>query len=228
MLATSFHTHINSCTTGQKLTYPTDANHPGALKMPPIQPSPLLHRLLNFLKKFRIIGDKLWKLGIRQVSFLQTFFQRCSPLIIGRFTSKSCRNRPSTPCVKADHHSHGVFDNVDCFHKLPTSFFGAGWQRSTQSLPLHHEKPYYPDLQTRPSTSQALVPYSTTPMARDDMNMSTLRSSTYSSTTTRAEDDCHRDPPGLSDEISDFVGVTSAEFERYDRNFTSYVLTTHQ
>ena len=59
--------------------------------------------------------------------------------------------------------------------------------------------------------------------------MSTRYDSTYSSTTARVEDDFNRDPPGLSNEISNLVGVTSDEFERYDRNFTSYVLTAgHQ
>lgn len=188
---------------------------PGALKMPPIRLSPLLHHLFNFLKRLWINVDKLWQLSSRQVS---TFFQRCISLIIGRFMSKSCKNRPSTPYDKADHHCHGVFDNVNCFCKLPISFFGRS--QSSQSLPIHHEEYYYhPDAQTRPSTSQALVSYSTTPMARDDMNVSP----------TRAEDDCNRDPPGLSKEISDFIGITSVEFERYDRNFTSYVSTTdHQ
>ena len=198
--------------------YNRDANHPGALKMSPIRP--VLHHLLNLLKRLWIIGDKVRKLGIRQIS---THFQRCLSLIIGRFMSKSCKNRPSMPYDKADHHWHGMFYNVDCFRKLP-SFFGRS--QSSQSLPLHHEEQhYYPDLQTRPSTSQALVPYSTTPVARDDTNVS-LRSSTLSSTTTKAEDDCSLDPPGLSKEISDFVGVTSAEFQRYERNFTWYVLTT--
>ena len=193
--------------------------------MPPIQLSPgsLLHHLLQFLKRLWIIGDKIWKFGIRQVSFLQTFFWR---LIISRFMSKSRRNHPSTPYDKADHPSHGLFNNVDCFHKLPISFFSR-WQRS-QSLPLHQEQNYYPpDPQRRSSTSQAVVPSSTTLMARDDINMSTLNSSTGPSTTaTRAEDDSNRDPPGLSNEILDFVGVTSAEFERYERNFTPYVLIT--
>ena len=195
--------------------------------MPPmikLSPEPLLHwhQLLNFLKRLWIIGDKLWKLGIRQVSFLRTFFRRLV-MICRRFMSKACRNRSSTPYDKADHHTHGVIDNVDCFRKLPISLFG-GWQRS-QSLPLHHEENYYPlaGPQTHSSTSQAVIPYSTTPM-------STLGRSTCSSTTTRA-DDCNGDPPGLSNEVSDFVGVTTAEFERssYERNFTPYVLTTdHQ
>ena len=211
--------------------YNRDANYP-AKKMPPIQLSPLLYHLLNSLtsKRLWIIGDKLWKLGIRQVLFLQTFFRRCLSLIARRFMSKSCRNRPSTLYDKADRHSHGLFDNVpvDCFRKLPISFFGR-WQRS-QSLPLHHEEHYYPpDPQTPPSTSQAVVPYSTTPLAREDKNMSTRNNSTCSSTTAKAEDDFNRDPSGLSKEIPDLVGVTSAEFERYERNFTSYVLTTdHQ
>jgi hypothetical protein len=202
--------------------------------MPSIQLSPLLHyHLLNFLKRLCVIRDKLWNFGIRQISFLQAFFRRCLSLIIGRFVSKrqaeSPRNHPSTQYDKADHHSQGLFDNVDCFRKLPISFFGR-WRRS-QSLPLHHEHYYHPDPQTLPSTSQAVVPYSTTPMARDDMNMSTRNNYTCSSTTAGAEDDFNRDPhpPGLSKEISDFVGVTSYEFERYERNFTSYVLTTdHQ
>ena len=172
------------------------------------------------------MGHKLWNLGVRQVSFLQTFFRRCLSLIIGRFMSKSRRNRP-TLNDRADHHSHGLFDNVDCFRQLPIPFFGR-WQRP-QSLPLHHEEPYYhPDSQTTPSTSQAVVPYSTTPTARDDINMSSRNNSTCSSTTARAEDDYNRDPPGLSNEISDLVGVTSVEFERYERNFTSYVLTGRQ
>jgi hypothetical protein len=136
--------------------------------------------------------------------------------------SKSCINRPSTPNDKADpdlgHHSNGL---LDCF---PISLFGR-WKRS-QSLPLHHEEHYYhPDTQAAPSTSssQTVVPYSTTPLAREDINMPTCGNSTCSSTA-RAEDDCNRDPPGLSNEISDFVVVTSVEFERYERNFTSYVL----
>ena len=183
----------------------------------PVWLSPLLHHLLNLLKR-------LWKLGIRQVS---TLFQRCLSLFMGRFMSKSCANRPSTPYDKGDHHWHGMFNNVDCFRKLPISFFGRS--QSSQSLPLHREEQHYhPDLQTRPSTSQAVIPYSTTPVVRDGTNVS-LRSSTFSSTTTKAEEDCNLDPPGLSKEISDFVGVTSAEFERYERNFTWYVLTTdHQ
>jgi hypothetical protein len=198
----------------------------------PIQLSPLMHHhllhhhLLNFLKRLCVIGDKLWNLDIRQISFLQVFFRRCLALVIGRFVSKrqaeSPKILPSTQYDKADHHSHGLFDNVDCFRKLPISFFGR-WQRS-QSLPLHHEEQYYhPDPQTFPSTSQAVVPYSTTP--KDDMNKSTRNNSTCSSTTARAEDNFNRDPPGLSKEISDFVGVTSAEFQRYKRKFTSYVLT---
>lgn len=70
----------------------------------------------------------------------------------------------------------------------------------------------------RPSTSQAVVPYSMTPV--------TLSSSSV--TTTRAEDHYNRDPPGLSNEMSDFqlIGVTSCEFERYERNVIWYVLTT--
>ena len=60
--------------------------------------------------------------------------------------------------------------------------------------------------------------------------MLTLNNSTCSSTTaTRAEGDCNRDPPGLSNEILDLVGVALAE--HYERNLTlaSYVLTTdHQ
>ena len=162
-----------------------------------------------FLKNFWIIGDKL----APSTSFiLKNLFQR---LIIGRFMSKSCRNRPSTPYDS--HHSHGLFDNVDFYRKLPISSFGR-WQRS-QSLPLHHEENYYPpDPQRRPSTSQAVVPYSTTPMSLSSLACS-------STTATRAEDDYNRDPPGLSNEISDVVGVTSVEFERYERNFTSYVLT---
>ena len=205
--------------------------------MSPVQLSSLRHHpsLLNVLKRLWIIGDKLWKLGIQQVSFLRTFFQRCLSRIIGRFMPKSCRNCLSTPLAydKPEHHPHGVADNVDCFLKLPSiSFFG--WpRRPSESLPLHHEEQYYhrdPDPQTRPPTSQALVPYSTTPMAQDDdIKVSPCRSSTYSSTATKREDDCNRDPPGLSDEFPDFVGVTSAEFERYERNFTRYVLTTdHQ
>ena len=196
--------------------------------MPAIQLSQLLHHLLNLLKRLGIIGDKhsSWKLGIRQVSFLQNFVRKCLSLIIGRFRnrnlnqiSESSESRLSMPCDKANHHY-----NVDCFSRLPISFFSR-WQRS-QSLPLHHH--YHPDPQTHPPTSQVVIPYSTTPIARDPMNMSPL---TSSSVTTRAEDACDCDPPGLSIEMSDFrlVGVTSSEFERYERNFTSYVLTTdHQ
>ena len=197
----------------------------------PTQLSFLLHHhLLNFLKRLRVIGDKLWNLGIRQISLIQIFFRRCLSLITGRFVSmrqaESRRNHPSTQYDDADHHSHGLNDNVYSFRKLPISFFGR-WQRS-QSLPLHHEEQYYhPDSQTTPSTSQAVVPYSTTSTARDDMNnMSTRNNSTSSSTTARTEDDFNHDPPGLSNKISNFVAVTSAEFERYERNFTSYVLTT--
>ena len=54
--------------------------------------------------------------------------------------------------------------------------------------------------------------------------------STCSNTTAR-DDDCNRDPPELSNEISDFVSVTPVEFEPYydsERNFTSYVSTTDQ
>ena len=194
--------------------------------MPPIQLSPFLHHLRNILKRLWYIGEKLWKLGIRQISFLQILFRRCLPLITGRFMSKFCKNRPSTSYDKADYHSNGSFDNVDCFRKFPMSFFG-GRQRP-QSLPLHREEHcYHPDPQTPPSTSQIVVPYSTTtPMARDDMNMSTRNNATCSSTTASSEDDCtNRDPPGLSKEILDIVGVTSDEFERYERNFTLYVLT---
>ena len=191
-----------------------------------LQLSPLLHH--HLLKRLWIIGDKLWNLGIRRFSFLQTFFRRCISLFIGRFVSKpqaESRNYPSTQYDKADHHSFARFHNLDSFCKLPKSFFGR-WQRS-QSLPLHHdEQCFHQDPQTTPS-SQPVVPYSTTSM---DMNkMSTRYNSTYSSTTARVEDDFNRDPPGLSNEISNLVGVTSDEFERYDRNFTSYVLTAgHQ
>ena len=139
--------------------------------------------------------------------------------------SNSYKNHPSTLHNKADHHSHGLFDNVECFHKLPTSLFGR-WQKS-QSLPLHHEEHYHhPDPKTSPS---AVVPYLTTPpmpVARNDVNMSSRSGSTCSSTTAITEDDCNCDYPGLSKEFPDFVGVTSAEFERYERNFTSYVSTT--
>ena len=59
--------------------------------------------------------------------------------------------------------------------------------------------------------------------------MSNLSSLAFSTTATRAEDDSNGDPPGLSNEILDVVGVTSTEFERYERKFTSYVLTAaHQ
>jgi hypothetical protein len=196
--------------------YNRDASYPSAKKMPPIQLSPLLHHLLNFFKRLWItsIGGKLRKLDVRQVSFLQTFFRRCLLPIIGRVISKFCRNRPSTLYDEAGHHSHRLFDNVDCFSKLPI-------------LPLHHED--HPDPRTTPSTSssQAVVPYSTTPLDREDINMS-RSSSTCSSITARAEDDCKSDTPGLTEEISDFVGVTSVEFERYERNVTSYVLNTDQ
>ena len=200
--------------------YNRGGNSPSAKKMPPTQLiSPLLHHL-NFLKRLWVIGEKLWKLGIRQVPFLQTLFRRC---LSGRFMSKFSRNRPFTSYDEAEHHSLGLFNNVDCFRKLPISFFGS--RQKSQSFSLHDEERYYhPDPQTPPSTSRAVVPYSTTPMVRAVMNIST-RNSTWSSTT-RAEDDGNRDPPGLSKEISNFVGVTSAEFERYERNFTSYVLTT--
>lgn len=204
--------------------YNKDANHPSAAssakKMPPIPLSPLLHHLHNLFKRLWIFGDKFWKLGIRQVSFLQTFFRRCLSLIIDWFMSKSCRSRPPRLYDKADHHSRaGPFNNVDCFRKFPILSFGR-WQRS------------HPDPETPSSTSQAVVPYSTMPMpmarAQDDMNMSeSTRNNSTCSSTTRAEDNYNRDPPGLSKEISNFqvVGVTSTEFERYERNFTSYVLT---
>ena len=190
--------------------------------MPPIQLSPFLHYLRNILKRLWYIGEKLWKLGIRQVSFLQIFFRRRLPLIVGLFVSESCGNCPSTLCDKADHLSHGPFDNVNCFRKFPMSCFG-GRQRP-QPLPLHHEEHYYrPDPQTPPST-QTVVPYSTTPIARDDMNMLTRNNSTCSSTTASSKNDCtNRDPPGLSKEILNLIGVTSDEFERYDRNFIKYV-----
>jgi hypothetical protein len=75
----------------------------------------------------------------------------------------------------------------------------------------------------RPSTSQAAVPYSMTPpMAWDDKGLSSL---TNSSVTTRAHD-YNRYSSELSNEFSDLqlVDVTSSsEFERYGRNFTSYV-----
>ena len=59
--------------------------------------------------------------------------------------------------------------------------------------------------------------------------MSTLNSPTGQSANTTTAEDSNRDPPGLSNEILDVVGVTSAEFECYERNYTSYVLTTdHQ
>ena len=189
------------------------------------------HHLLSFLKRLRIIVDKFWKLGIRQVPFLKNCARICLSLIIGRFrnlneisTSSRSRASESIPCDKAIiHYSHGTreFDHdVDCFSRLPISFFSR-WPRS-QSLPLHYEH-HFPDPQTRASTCQAVVPYSVKPVARDDMNMSPL---TSSSTSTRAEDHYHGDPPGLSKEISDFVGVTSSEFERYTRNITLYVQVT--
>ena len=188
--------------------------------MPPIQLS--LHHLLNFLKRLRIIGHDFWKHGI--LPFLQNFVWRCLSHIISPFRnpnqiSRSSEDCPSMPCDKANRHSH---DNVDCFSRLPMLFF-TRWQRSQSlPLPLHHE----PDPQMRPSTSQAVVPYSMTPVTRDDMNMSPLSSSSV--TTTRAEDHYNRDPPGLSNEMSDFqlIGVTSCEFERYERNVIWYVLTT--
>ena len=197
----------------------------------PIKLSPLLHH--DLLKRLWIIGYKLWNLGIRQISFLQTFFRRCLSLIIGRFVSKrqaeSRRNYTSTQYDKADHQSFALFDNVDSFCKLPKSFFGR-WQKSRSSLPLHHDEQYYhPDPQTTPTTSQPVVPYSTTgcgtSMAQDNTNKSTCNNSTYSRSTSRVEDDFNRDPPGLSNEISNIVGVATVEFLRYDRNFTTYVLT---
>ena len=92
------------------------------------------------------------------------------------------------------------------------------------------EHDYHPDPKTRQSTSQTVVSYSTSPMARDDMITTTLSSPPCSSTSaTRGKDDCNRDPPGLSNEHPEFVGVTSAEFERCERYFPSYVLTpNHQ
>jgi hypothetical protein len=59
------------------------------------------------------------------------------------------------------------------------------------------------------------------------MSMSSRDNSTCSGTISRAGD-----PPGLSKELSDFqvqvVGITSATLERYEKNFTWYVLTTDQ
>jgi hypothetical protein len=200
---------------------PWRRQHPSAKKMP-IQLSPLLHH--HLLKRLWMIGDKLWKIGVRQVSFLQVFFRRCLSLIVDRFMSKYRRTHPSTPYDRADHHSRRLFDDVNCFRNRPMWTFSR-WQRP-QSLPLHHEELYYhPDPQMSPSTSRAVVPYSTTPTPRDNMSMSSLDNPTCSGTISRAGD-----PPGLSKELSDFqvVGITSATLERYEKNFTWYVLTTDQ
>jgi len=205
-----------------------DANHPSAKKNPLIQ---LYLHPLDFLNRLRIIGVKLWEFGIQRGSFLQSYVQKCLSLINSCFRnwnqiSKSSGSRPFMPHDKASYHSHGVFDDVDCFNRLPKSFFSR-WQ-SSPSLPLY-QKHYLLEPQMRPLTSQAVVPYSATPpTARDDTSLSPLASS---SATTRAEDEFNRDPPGLSKELSDFqlIGVTSSEFERYERDFISYVLSTdHQ
>jgi len=226
--------------------------------MPPIQVYPLLGLLERLV---RVVGDKIWKLGIQQVKFLRFLFRRFFSLFIRRFRnlnqmSKSSGIRPSMPWNKANHDSRGVFDDVDCFSKLPISFV-SGWQRTAQSLPLHHaEQRHQPVPQMGPSsTSQAVVQCSTTPTGdalvpphpaehcypsepQGDSSTSQLVVThsitptdhtplrTSSSVTTRAEDDRNRDlqlPPGLSNEVLRLVGVTSANFERYERNFKSYV-----
>ncbi|KAF8814537.1 hypothetical protein BYT27DRAFT_6964348 [Phlegmacium glaucopus] len=136
--------------------------------MPRIQAYPLLHLLLSFLKSLKVVGHKLCKLWIRQVpAFLRFFSRKCLSLFIRRFRnnlnqiSKSTGSRPSMPCQweKANHDS----DDVDCFSRLPISFLNR-WQQKSESLPLHRtEQRYEPVPQTGPSTSQVVVPDSTTP-----------------------------------------------------------------
>ncbi|KAF8814763.1 hypothetical protein BYT27DRAFT_6959625 [Phlegmacium glaucopus] len=131
--------------------------------MPRIQAYPLLHLLLSFLKSLKVVGHKLCKLWIRQVAFLRFFFRKRLSLFIRRFRnnlnqmSKSTGSRPSMPWEQANH------DDVDCFSRLPISFLNR-WQQKSESLPLHHtEKRYELVPQTGPSTSQVVVPDSTTP-----------------------------------------------------------------
>jgi len=230
----------------------TDANLPSRGKMPLIQMSLLLHRLLIYLKRLRVVCDKLWKLGLRQVVFLRFLFQKCLFLLIGRFRnldqiSKSSAGRPSMPLDKANHDSHRVSGDVDCFSSIPLSICSGHQQRPQSLLPLHAEQRYQPEPQTDLSTSQAVVSYSTTPAEHcpqpephtgPPTSLAVVTHSTSPkvntsisslSVTTKVEDD--RDPqslPGLSKEIFrlvgvPLVGVTSFEFERYERNFKTYV-----
>lgn len=175
--------------------------------MPPIQLSLLLHQLLDFLKGVRITGDKLWKLSKQQVLFLRSFFRGCLSVCLSKTYGR-------LPSIQRDEAVHLVFDDVYCFNKFPT-FFSRG-QRS-QSLPLH----YQPEPQIGLSSSHPAVPsHPTTSTARDG-SISPLGNS---SITTRADDDDHKStPPGLSTVVSDLIGVTSCEFERYERNFKTYV-----
>ncbi|KAF8814775.1 hypothetical protein BYT27DRAFT_7249814 [Phlegmacium glaucopus] len=195
-----------------------DANLPSEEKMPPI---PLLHQFLGYLEKLRVVGDKFWKLGLRQVVFLRFFCQKRLFLLTGHFRnlnqiSKSNGSRPSVTWDEANHDSH-VFGDVDRI-STPPSFLSNWKQRPQLLLPQHFpEKCYQPEPQTSPSTAQAVVSYSMTLM--DDSESDTTLTS--SSVTTRAEDDDLHSPPGLSKEYPSLVGVTSDEFERYERGFKS-------
>ena len=193
---------------------------PSPERMPSIQLPHLCH-LLGFLKRLRTVGDKLWKLGIRQVLFLRNFFRGCLSLFIGNLNQISSGSRPlSHDWDKANRDSRNVSNNVDSFSRLPPSFrLLTRWSRS-QSLPRYRtEDDHHPELQTGPSTSQAVVPYSITPT-------DIMKTSPVSDVSTRAKGDHTRDshlPPGPSKEIEKLIGVTSEEFERYNRNFKSYV-----
>ena len=195
-----------------------DASFPSPERMSSIQ-LPHLHHLLGFLKRLRTVGNKLWKLGIRQVLFLRNFFRGCLSLFIGNLNQISSGSRPLS-WEKANRDSHDVSNNVDSFSRfLPSFRLLTRWSRS-QSLPRYCTKDdCHPELQTGPSTSQAVVPYSITPT--DIMRMSPV-----TSVSTRPKSDHTRDshlPPGPSKEIEKLIGITSEEFERYNRNFKSYV-----
>ena len=174
--------------------------------MSSIQVLVLLPRFLSF-ERLKIVGDKLWKIGTRQILFIRNFLWRYLSLFTGRFRNLS-------------HHSP-LLDNVDCFSILPDS----SWTCSimTQSLPLPSHQLERQESQPGQSTSNlAVVPYSATPTDTDNVKMSPL---TNSNAITGTEGDHNlNQAPGLSTEISMLVGVTSDEFERYDRNFKSYVL----